>query len=122
MLRQKLKLFSPNREDLNLKQPTDISYVYGGAYSPIACQLVHMLIKKEISFDDIVSQLVPGSSVTPLKASTDFIPRSFIVYFIGGVTYAEVAAFQLLEKLTGVRIIVVSTSVVNGSTLIGSVI
>ena len=80
-----------------------------------------MLIKKDVSFDEIVCQLVPGSTVTPSKATSDFIPRSFLVYFIGGVTYAEVAAFQLLEKLTGVRIIIASTSVVNGSTLIGSV-
>ncbi|XP_026287043.2 vacuolar protein sorting-associated protein 33B [Frankliniella occidentalis] len=122
VLRQKLKLFSANRDDLNLKQPTDMSYVYGGAYVPIICQLVHMLIKKEISFDDIVNQLMPGSTVTPTKASTDFIPRSFLIYFIGGVTYAEVAAFQLLEKLTGTRIIVASTSVVNGSSLIDSVL
>lgn len=122
VLRQKLKLFSTNREDINLKQPTDMSYVYGGAYIPIACQLVQMLIKKETSFEDIVNHLIPGSSVTPSKPSMDFLPRSFIVYFIGGVTYAEVAAFQLLEKLTGTRIIVVSTSVLNGSTLIDSVI
>ncbi|XP_034239842.1 vacuolar protein sorting-associated protein 33B [Thrips palmi] len=122
VLRQKLKLFSANREDINLKQPTDMSYVYGGAYIPIACQLVQLLIKKEVSFEDIVNQLIPGSSVTPSKPSIDFLPRSFIVYFIGGVTYAEVAAFQLLEKLTGTRIIVASTSVMNGSTLIDSVL
>lgn len=99
-----------------------MSYVYGGAYIPIACQLVQMIIKKEVSFEDITNQLIPGSSVTPSKPSTDFLPRSFIVYFIGGVTYAEVAAFQLLEKLTGTRIIVASTSVLNGSTLIDSVL
>ncbi|KAK3930809.1 Vacuolar protein sorting-associated protein 33B [Frankliniella fusca] len=122
VLRQKLKLFSANRDDLNLKQPTDMSYVFGGAYIPITCQLVHMLIKKEVSFDDIITQLMPGSTVTPAKATTDFIPRSFLIYFIGGVTYAEVAAFQLLEKLTGTRIIVAGTSIVNGSTLIDSVI
>ncbi|KAJ1532196.1 hypothetical protein ONE63_000816 [Megalurothrips usitatus] len=122
VLRQKLKLFSSNRDDLNLKQPTDMSYVYGGAYIPVTCQLVHQIIKKEISFDDIVNQLIPGSFVSPTKASTDFLPRSFVIFFNGGVTYAEVAAFQLLEQITGTRIIVASTSVVNGSTLINSVL
>lgn len=107
---------------MNLKQPTDMSYVFGGAYIPIACQIVQMLIKKEIGFDDLVNQLLPGASVTPAKASSDFLPRSFIVFFIGGVTYAEVAAFQLLEQLTGKRIIVASTSLINGSTLIDSVL
>jgi hypothetical protein len=41
---------------------------------------------------------------------------------VGGVTYAEIAAFQLLEKLTGARILVAGTSIINGNSLIKSVV
>lgn len=43
-------------------------------------------------------------------------PKSYVIFFIGGVTYAEVAALQILEALTGTRIIIAATSVISKDT------
>jgi len=97
-----------------------MSYVFSGAYIPAVCQLISMIINKKIPLTDI-GKVYPGASMsgqvgpqTPLK--------TILVFFIGGVTYAETAAFQLLESLTKTRIIVVTTSMLNGNSLMDSLL
>lgn len=117
-LAQKMKLFPPAKDDYDLKNPKDMSYVFNGAYIPLVCQIVQMLIKREVMPEE-VAKMVPNAKVT-MERPSDVAPRTFLVYFVGGVTYSEIAAFYLLEKLTGAQIIVAGTSIVNGNTLIES--
>uniref|UniRef100_A0A1B6LIA7 Vacuolar protein sorting-associated protein 33B n=1 Tax=Graphocephala atropunctata TaxID=36148 RepID=A0A1B6LIA7_9HEMI len=117
-LAHKLKLFPTAKDDYDLKNPKDMSYVFNGAYIPLVCQIVHMLIKREVVPEE-VAKLVPNAKVKMDKPS-DIGPRTFLVYFIGGVTYSEIAAFYLLEKLTGAQILVAGTSIMNGNFLIES--
>ena len=35
----------PKSEDIDLKTPTDMSYVYSGAYTPLSCKLVEQVRK-----------------------------------------------------------------------------
>lgn len=114
----KLKLFPPVKDDYDLKNPKDMSYVFNGAYIPLVCQVVHMLIKREILPEDI-AKMIPNAKVK-MGTPSDIAPRTFLVYFVGGVTYSEIAAFSLLEKLTGSQILVAGTSILNGNTLIES--
>lgn len=115
---QKLKLFPYISDDYELKNPKDMGYVFSGFYIPVACQLVNLLIKKEMPLEEIV-KMIPQCTLTCEKPAPQAL-RTFIVYFVGGVTYAEICAFQLLEKLTGTNIIIACTSIINGNTLMKS--
>lgn len=113
---QKLKLFPEITDDYDLKNPKDPGYVFGGSYIPVACQLVHHLIKEEISQDEL-KKIIPNLTISNRGVSP---LRTFVVYIVGGVTYSEISAFQLIERLTGAKIIVASTSVINGNLLVKS--
>jgi hypothetical protein len=123
-LAYKLKLFPEVSEEYDLKHPKDLGYVFGGLYVPLVCRLISLLIRKELSPDEIVKlgPSVGETSWAQKPGDWDTLPQSFLVYFVGGVTYAEIAAFQLLEKLTGARILVAGTSIINGNSLIQSVV
>lgn len=109
---QKLKLIPNHKESSNLKNPSDMSYVFSGSYIPAACQLVNLLHSGEIVKEDI-PKFLPSSKV---QASTDTSTmNTFFVYFVGGVTYAEVAAFQLFEKLSGCQVLIGATNIINGN-------
>jgi hypothetical protein len=123
-LAHKLKLFPEVSEEYDLKHPKDPGYVFGGLYVPLVCRLISLLIKKELSPDEI-SKLGPSigtTSWTQKPGDCETLTQSFLVYFVGGVTYAEIAAFQLIEILTGARILVAGTSIINGNSLIQSVV
>lgn len=122
---QRLKLFPEVSEEYDLKHPKDPGYVFGGSYVPVVCQLVNLLIKKELSPEEVLklgSSIGTSSSVQKTAEWDSSAPHSFLVYFVGGVTYAEIAAFQLLEKLTGARILVAGTSIINGNRFIQSIV
>jgi hypothetical protein len=119
----RLKLFPQVSDEYDLKHPKDPGYVFGGLYVPVVCQLVSLLIKNELSPDEVM-KLGPSIGTTSWAQNAGKMsaaPKSFLVYFVGGVTYAEIAAFQLLEKLKGVRILVAGTSIINGNRFIQSI-
>ena len=110
----KMKLFPEVSEEYDLKHPTDPGYVFGGAYVPLVCQLVSLLIKKELTPEEVIKL---GANWSGKIGNKDSTTQTYLVYYVGGVTYAEIAAFQLLEKLTGTRIIVAGSSIINGRVL-----
>lgn len=59
-----------------------------------------------IRSDSVVNKLLP------LK------PKSVLVYIIGGVTYAEIAACEVLRLTTGSKIVIASDSIISGNDLI----
>uniref|UniRef100_A0A1B6DTV4 Vacuolar protein sorting-associated protein 33B n=1 Tax=Clastoptera arizonana TaxID=38151 RepID=A0A1B6DTV4_9HEMI len=115
---QKLKLFPELQEKYDLKNPKDMSYVFNGAYIPAVCQIANILLKQELSFDELI-KIVPNCSLK-MNKSIDKPLRTMFIYFVGGFTYAEAAACQLLEKLTGAQIFISGTSVNNGNRLMES--
>ncbi|CAG2065366.1 unnamed protein product [Timema podura] len=118
----KLKLYPNVSESYDLKNPKDMAYVFSGSYIPAVCQLVHLLIKQEQSIEEILKLIPSPSKWNGHSKVAEAAPRTFLVYFIGGITYAEIAAFQLLEKITGGRILVAGTSIIGGNTLIESIL
>nr|CAD7412450.1 unnamed protein product [Timema poppensis] len=118
----KLKLYPNVSESYDLKNPKDMAYVFSGSYIPAVCQLVHLLIKQEQSIEEILKLIPSPSKWNGNSKTAEVAPRTFLVYFIGGITYAEIAAFQLLEKITGGRILVAGTSIIGGNTLIESIL
>lgn len=115
---QKLKLIPPVSDDYDFKQPKDAGFVFTGNYIPVACQIVSMLAKGDSSEED-VAKLLPNCTIKGEKKIGKG-SRTFVVYFVGGVTYAEISAFQVLEKLTGANIIVAGSSIINGNSIMKS--
>ncbi|CAB0007529.1 unnamed protein product [Nesidiocoris tenuis] len=115
---QKLKLFPNLGESYELRNPTDPGYVFGGAYIPVLCQIVHQLSKREVPVDDL-PKLLPNCSVRSSNVSDQNF-RTFFVFVVGGVTYAEISAFQLIEKLCSCQIVIASSSTINGNIVIKS--
>lgn len=104
----------------------DMSYVFGGEYIPVVSRVVEWLIKGEpISQIEEALKLLPGPTIwqgrdgdqVPQPPSLPVNPKTFFIFFIGGVTYAEIAAFQILEALTGAKIIVAGTSILSKDSL-----
>lgn len=123
-----------------LKQTDPIcpSYVFNGSYIPLVAQLATTLLGAN-KFDDILDKIghtdqicmhkylnYTKSNVRDLAAIVkrgeieDVFasqPRSLFIFVVGGVTYAEIAACQLVEKLTGSKIVIGSNCILSGGDL-----
>lgn len=129
----KLKLI-PNEEPTSSegKQSVCPSYVFNGSYIPFIAQFANVLLKTESSaefvakFGHLESIKVTGSSIgDDLESFKDFAtqnankifpikPRTLFIYIVGGVTFAEVAACNMIEQLTGSKIVLASDRVTSG--------
>ncbi|XP_033634105.1 vacuolar protein sorting-associated protein 33B-like isoform X1 [Asterias rubens] len=132
MLCKKLNLI-PKSGDVNLRNPEDMSYVFSGAFTPLTCKLVEQVLSKGgwAGLDDI-TKLLPGPAFAEHKAqsvkgrtSNSHQPdtpseKVVLVYFLGGCTYAEMAALRLLGKIKGYHFIFAMTAITNGAELVGS--
>uniref|UniRef100_A0A1E1X9V4 Putative vacuolar sorting protein vps33/slp1 sec1 family n=1 Tax=Amblyomma aureolatum TaxID=187763 RepID=A0A1E1X9V4_9ACAR len=123
---KRLSLIPPNAGDsYDLKNPRDMGYVFSGAYIPVASRLVEQILLKDgiHGYEDAL-KLLPGSTTTYTNPHSKDPSQAKIVlvYFLGGVTFAEIAALRLLGKLKGYYILVAATSTVNGNSLLENVI
>lgn len=119
--------------------PTCPSYVFSGIYIPLIAQITSILLKAD-SFEDIAMKVNQCEGLGVLVGKTDQIlsvrdtqsaikrgeisdpfpikPRTVFVFVLGGVTYAEIAACDLVEKVTGSKIVLASNTIVSGSDII----
>lgn len=108
---------------IDLKTPTCCSYVFSGLYIPLIVSVTSMLLNgtplKELQakFEN-----VPNVSIEYEKNGYPLQNSSLVVYLIGGVTYSEIAAFSLLEKLTGSRIVLVSDKIISGNNVMDALL
>ncbi|KAG1664204.1 Vacuolar protein sorting-associated protein 33B [Nymphon striatum] len=119
---RKLNLVPKIDKSYDLKNPTDMAYVYSGAYTPIIPRLVeHVIDRSNFSGIDDIMKLLPGSTI--FKSSSSQLnspPPVALVYFMGGVTRAEISALRLIGRMKGWTIIIATTAFINGSTMINS--
>ncbi|XP_055550619.1 vacuolar protein sorting-associated protein 33B [Wyeomyia smithii] len=118
------------------------SYVFNGNYIPLIAQLCQIILGGN-SFEDLYNRLghlerlklggqnfVPKTlrelSITSAKGEINaLLPlkgKTMFVFVVGGLSYAEVAACQLVEKLTGGKIVLASDSVQSGCDIIESIV
>lgn len=142
-LRKSLRL---TVEEVNEREPTDISYVYSG-YAPMSVRLAQILSHPAgwRSIEEVL-KLIPGNTINyvqqtnkannkwsqqqqranPTTTSTDSSCQQLVtlVYFIGGVTYAELSAFRYLTSKTDDQneYVMATTDIINGSSLINQLI
>ncbi|XP_002070329.3 vacuolar protein sorting-associated protein 33B [Drosophila willistoni] len=117
------------------------SFVFNGTYIPLVAQLCSILLKTQ-NADELATKLamiegfqlhLPNdTSFTPktyaahLKTSAtdqDQFPitqRKIFVFIVGGANYAEIAACDLVAKLTGATITVGTDNLMAGSDLIAA--
>jgi len=119
-------------EDVNEASPTDIAYVYSG-YAPLSIRVIQSAFKTgwRSKEKDEVLKLLPGPIVeeTQRLAAKDSGARLrdntvTLVFFIGGVTFTEIAALKWLSKedeQTYGDIVVGTTKLISGNSLLTSV-
>lgn len=123
LLSKHLKLVPKDPGAHDMHTPKDMSYVYGGAYKPLSCAVVEHLVRTGSwkGLDDILKHWAPQpftyNEKGPPHPSRD---RVVLVYFIGGVTFSEFNALQLLGKKTSTTYIVATTNTINPVSLIES--
>ncbi|CAI0442664.1 unnamed protein product [Linum tenue] len=123
-------------EDTDTANPNDISYVFSG-YAPLSIRLVHHAIRSGWRPMEEILRLLPGphsetkrvSDVISLPSSTyryesindvaDGRRSLVLVVFIGGVTFAEIAALRFLSAQEGMAydVMVATTKMISGNSL-----
>ncbi|KAL3865585.1 hypothetical protein ACJMK2_042960, partial [Sinanodonta woodiana] len=132
-LRKRLNLVPS--EDVDLKNPLDMSYVFSGAYSPLSCKLVEQCLSRE-GLEEITKTLIGGDRDTctsEVKLKTVKVgkgqvkpgpspAKAVLVYFLGGCTYSEIIALRFLGKKTGYTFLIATTAIINGHSLLESIV
>ncbi|KAA0716273.1 Vacuolar protein sorting-associated protein 33A [Triplophysa tibetana] len=129
-IRKTLKLWM---EDTNEQacgfNPNDISYVYSG-YAPLSVRLTQLLARPGWRSIEEVLKMLPGPHFEerqqlPAGLHKKRQPgenRTTLVFFLGGVTYAEIAALRFLSQMEdgGTEYIIATTKLINGTSWIKS--
>ncbi|EAR90155.2 Sec1 family protein (macronuclear) [Tetrahymena thermophila SB210] len=108
-------------EQVDETDPNDISYVYI-AYAPISVRLVQQTFKKgqwreiERELKTLGNYFMP-KDVNPKAGLKTNQKKLVVVYFIGGVSYGEVAALRLLGKLHYKEIVICTTNIINSKSI-----
>uniref|UniRef100_A0A673L6G5 Vacuolar protein sorting-associated protein 33A n=1 Tax=Sinocyclocheilus rhinocerous TaxID=307959 RepID=A0A673L6G5_9TELE len=126
-IRKTLKLWM---EDANEQNPNDISYVYSG-YAPLSVRLTQVLARPGWRSIEEVLKMLPGPHFeerqqVPTGLHKKRQPgenRTTLVFFLGGVTYAEIAALRFLSHMedSGTEYIIATTKLINGTSWVKSV-
>nr|XP_002737715.1 PREDICTED: vacuolar protein sorting-associated protein 33A [Saccoglossus kowalevskii] len=118
-------------EDVNEQNPTDISYVFSG-YAPLTVRLAQYLSRPGWRSIEEVLRLLPGPTIEEIqqipvglrkKQGPGDNQKVTLVFFLGGVTYAEIAALRFLSQQedSPSDYIIATTKIINGSTFIKSI-
>ena len=121
---KRLRLIPDTDKPVDLHNPTDMSYVFNGAYTPAIPKVVGEVLygKNNQSVADIL-KVLPGTSVLRSSPTGSAVtPRVALVLVLGGLTFAEVAALRLLALTSSTRIIIAATNTTTGTELIMSVV
>ncbi|KAH9599549.1 Sec1-like protein [Trypanosoma melophagium] len=121
------KHFNLWNENLQEQQPNDIAYSYSG-YAPLSIRLVETMITQPEMWNTTgdLMDLIPGekSEIRNKIELTGGLPIT-MVFFIGGITHAEISALRFLQtKLANMgkprHILVGSTNITNGTQIMNS--
>ena len=104
-------------EEIDVNNPNDSSYAYSG-YSPICVRLIEKAYKDGWGSIKETLQKIPGETDFPVDesevTSENNEKKYFLVVFIGGITYGELAAIRYLNKANkNKKIIVLTTSMIS---------
>ncbi|XP_039218625.1 vacuolar protein sorting-associated protein 33A [Crotalus tigris] len=125
-IRKTLRLWM---DDVNEQNPNDISYVYSG-YAPLSVRLAQLLARPGWRSIEEVLKLLPGPHFEERQQLPTGLQkkrqhgenRVTLVFFLGGVTYAEIAAFRFLSQMEdgGTEYVIATTKLINGTSWVKS--
>jgi hypothetical protein len=135
-IRKTLKLID---EKVNEQNPSDISYVFSG-YAPLSVRVAQILHRPGWRSITEVLNMLPGPTIEDVQQipgwlrnlnrhvssgstqSTNVEQKVTLIFFLGGVTYAEISALRFLSQLEDgpTEYIVATTKMINGATWIES--
>lgn len=127
-------------DDFQEVSPKDISYVHS-FYAPLSIRIVEHSLRPlgwnglndilscipEPSFEDYQLSITTSSgrrdSLTSEISQSD-IPKTILVFFVGGCTFAEISALRFLSQQdeNNVEFIIMTTKVINKNTFLENVI
>ncbi|GJN38469.1 hypothetical protein PR202_gb27510 [Eleusine coracana subsp. coracana] len=132
-----------NPGPVGYRRPTDISYIFSG-YAPLSIRLVQHAVRSGWRSIEELLKLLPGPHLDLKRgglknsSSLEALPHSgaqqsidrvghrslVLVVFIGGVTFAEIAALRFLSAQEGMGydFLVATTKVINGNTILKPII
>lgn len=123
---KRLRLIPDPDKTIDLHNPSQPSYVFNGAYTPVIAKVVSEALSVRGAFTQTLLdslKVLPGTTTNQAPSPGSPVgPHVALVVMMGGITYTEVAALRLLAVTSGTRIIVASTSTINGSQLISGVV
>ncbi|XP_067016760.1 vacuolar protein sorting-associated protein 33B-like isoform X1 [Acropora muricata] len=130
-LSKRLNLIPKDAGKVDLKNPTEMAYVFSGAYTPISCRLVEQVLSDGLPFFEEISKVFGvaafssrmTASARSNSSASGALTRSkcVLVMFLGGCTFSEISAIRLLSNKLGYRIIVGTTAIINGTRLLESI-
>ncbi|XP_072736342.1 vacuolar protein sorting-associated protein 33A isoform X2 [Ciconia boyciana] len=125
-IRKTLRLWM---DDVNEQNPNDISYVYSG-YAPLSVRLAQLLARPGWRSIEEVLKMLPGPHFEERQQLPTGLQkkrqhgenRVTLVFFLGGVTYAEIAALRFLSQMEdgGTEYVIATTKLINGTSWIKS--
>lgn len=120
----------PDGSTYNVKNPDDCAFVFGGAYSPVVAALLDSCVLNH--FDACTKKdlcaMLPECRFESWRSSVgggvcreeDEAKKLVAVFFIGGVTFAEISAVRFWARTRRVQVLVFATGIVNGNSLMQS--
>ncbi|XP_015273145.1 PREDICTED: vacuolar protein sorting-associated protein 33A [Gekko japonicus] len=120
-IRKTLRLWM---DDVNEQNPHDISYVYSG-YAPLSVRLAQLLARPGWRSIEEVLKMLPGPHFEERQQLPTGLQKKrqqgenkvTLVFFLGGVTYAEIAALRFLSQMEdgGTEYVIATTKLINGT-------
>lgn len=120
-------------DTIDERNPKDISYVFSG-YAPLSVRLVQTMCNRDALNKKASRNAIDGwdgadNSVVHLPGSVFDVPQeatradmcdkpTTVVFFFGGVTYAEIAALRLLSRRGPRNYVIAATSIISGNSLL----
>ncbi|KAG8192271.1 hypothetical protein JTE90_002098 [Oedothorax gibbosus] len=117
-INKRFKLIPPETEEsVDMKNPKDMSYVYGGSYVPLIGRITEeIIVNDNLKQIEDSMKLLPGETIKNEKKedkdTVSVLPskKVIMVYVLGGITFAEIAALRFLAKTYGCRVIIATTN------------
>lgn len=119
-VKKKFNLIPKSPDTVNLGiSPSDVSYVFGGAYTPFVTKLVEQICAKGLTTtleESLTSSGVStfkykqGSSARANKSTAS--SNTILIVFLGGCTHTEINALRFIGVQLGVRFVILTTAVV----------
>ena len=108
--------------DVNVHNPNDTSYVFGG-FSPISIRLIELLLKEGWKANIDFLNKIPGTVELPNNELSMLYPSKnkniILLVFVGGITFSEIAAIRYINNHNEkYKFIIITTIIINPKSFI----